>query len=124
MARALMSQFAGAENLGLERAADGIQQIGQRLREFLVRSRHSPLAVPLSGHSLIPAQRPCCSIVRTPGISMASPTALASRQAAGHRLNPEVITGATLQRRRRANPSSTHVMLTVGGWRDWDLGQD
>ena len=30
MARALMSQFSDAENLGLERAADGIQQIGQR----------------------------------------------------------------------------------------------
>ena len=56
---------------------------------------------PLREHSLIPAQRQCYSIVRTPGTSKVSPTAPTSRQEAGHRLNPEVTTGATLQRRRR-----------------------
>ena len=73
MSGPLLRQLADAEDLGLERGADGIQQIGQRRvvgpftrcparradlvqvievvldgrREFLVRSRHSPLAVPL-----------------------------------------------------------------------------
>ena len=100
MSGPLLCQLADAENLWLERAADGIQQIGQRRvvgpftrcparradasqvgevvlnrrREFLVRARHSPLVVPLRGHSLIPAQRQCYSIVRTPGTSKVSPT--------------------------------------------------
>ena len=72
MSGPLLRQLADAEDLGLERAADSIQQIGQRRvvgpftccparranlaqvievvlncrREFLVRSRHSSLAVP------------------------------------------------------------------------------